>query len=335
MNRLLRYAAISAAVAIPAALLGPYFIPVRPLQGTLPPEQLADPDSHFATINSLRVHYKTAGQGQPAIVLLHGFAASLFSWREVMQPLAEHGTVIAFDRPAFGLTSRPLAGRWLGRNPYSPEAQADLTVALLDHLSIEQAVLVGNSLGGMVATLTALRYPGRVQALVLVDPAIYFSGPPRWLRPLFRSSQMRRLGPLFARLLSARREAVIGLAWHDPSKISPDIVDGYQKPTSVHHWDRALWEFAMANRPINLAAHLHQIHQPVLVITGDHDRIIPTRHSIRLSHAIPQAKLALIPNCGHLPHEECPAAFLAATLPFLAQLPHQPTPIPEPTPTPS
>jgi pimeloyl-ACP methyl ester carboxylesterase len=329
MNRWLRFAAISAAVAIPAALLGPYFIPVRPLKGTVPPEQLADPDSHFASLNGLRVHYKTAGQGQPAMLLLHGLAASFFSWREVIRPLAEYGTVVAFDRPAFGLTSRPLAGRWLGRNPYSPEAQADFTVALLDHLAIEQAVLVGSSLGGMVATLTALRYPSRVQALVLVDPAVYFNGLPIWLRPILRSPQMRHLGPLLARLLAAQRDAFIGLAWHDPSRVSPDIVAGYLKPTLVHHWDRAFWEFAMAHRPLNLAAHLHQIHQPVLVITGDDDRVIPTRHSIRLAQAIPQAELTIIANCGHLPHEERPADFLNATLPFLAKL--RPTAFPSPS----
>ena len=328
MNRWLRYAAIASAVAIPAALLGPYFIPVRPLQGTVPPDQLADPDSQFATVNGLRVHYKTAGQGQPALVLLHGLAASLFSWREVMRPLAEHGTVVAFDRPAFGLTSRPLAGRWLGRNPYSPEAQADLTVALLDHLGIEQAVLVGNSLGGMVATLTALHYPGRVQALILVDPAIYFHAPPAWLRPIFRSRQMRRLGPLFARLLAARHDAFVGLAWHDRGKVTPAITAGYTQPTGVHHWDRALWEFAMAHRPVNLAAQLHRLHQPTLLITGDHDHVIPTRQTVRLAQAIPQAHLTIIPNCGHLPQEECPNEFLAAVRPFLAQLGRTASPSP-------
>jgi pimeloyl-ACP methyl ester carboxylesterase len=172
----------------------------------------------------------------------------------------------------------------------------------------------------MVATLTALTYPHRVQALVLVDPAIYFSGPPAWLRPIFRSPQMRRLGPLLARFLAARREDAIGLAWHDPSKITPDIIAGYQKPTGVRHWDRALWEFAMANRPLYLAARLHRLRQPILIITGDHDRVIPTRHTIRLAQAIPHAELAVIPNCGHLPHEECPAEFLATTRPFLAKL---------------
>lgn len=318
MNRWIRFAAISAAVAIPAALFGPFFIPVRPLPGLVAPEKLADPDSHFAGINGLRVHYKIAGQGRPAMILLHGLAASIFSWREVMVPLAEHGTVVAFDRPAFGLTSRPLAGQWLGRNPYSQEAQADLTVALMDHLGIEKAVLIGNSLGGMVAALTALRYPERVERLVLVDPAVYLPDPPVWLRRLVRTAQLRHLGPLLARWLAGRRDSVIRLVLHDQTKASPELLAGYLKPTQVKHWDRALWEFVMAAQPVHLPQRLHLIQQPTLVVTGDDDRVILTRHTMRLADRLSQAQLAVIPNCGHLPQEECPAEFLEAVLNWLA-----------------
>jgi hypothetical protein len=127
-------------------LVGPFLIPVPPLEGTVPPQQLAEPDSHFVDVNGLQVHYKIAGQGKPTLVLLHGFGASLFSWREVREPLSQTGSVIAFDRPAFGLTERPLPGDWDGETPYSPEAQADLTVALLDELGLERAVLVGHSM---------------------------------------------------------------------------------------------------------------------------------------------------------------------------------------------
>ena len=94
--------------------------------------------------------------------------------------------MVAFDRPAFGLTERPMPGDFPnGVNPYTADAQADLTVGLMDELGIEQAVLVGNSAGGTIAAHTALRYPERVKALVLVDAAIYGGGgSPSWARPL-------------------------------------------------------------------------------------------------------------------------------------------------------
>jgi alpha-beta hydrolase superfamily lysophospholipase len=115
-------------------LVGPLLVPVPPLKGEASTEQLADPDSQFTVINGLRVHYKTAGQGKPALILLHGFGASLFSWREVFAPLMKDSRVVAFDRPAFGLTDRPL--QWEGQNPYRPEASVDLTIGLMDHLDL-------------------------------------------------------------------------------------------------------------------------------------------------------------------------------------------------------
>ena len=76
-------------------------------------------------------------------MLLHGFAASVFSWREVTEPLAESlaseiGTVMALDRPAFGLTERPLPGEWVGENLYGAENQVELTVGLLDELGSDR-----------------------------------------------------------------------------------------------------------------------------------------------------------------------------------------------------
>jgi len=136
-------------------LAGPFLVPVLPLERTVPPRELADPDSQFAEVDGLTVHYKTAGEGQPILVLLHGFDASIFSWREVKEPLGKLGRVIAFDRPAFGLAARPIPGECQGDTPYSPEAQADLTVELMDHLGVEKAVLVGNSASGTISVLTA------------------------------------------------------------------------------------------------------------------------------------------------------------------------------------
>ena len=92
-----------------------------------------------------------------------------------MPELAKYGTVIAYDRPAFGLTERPL--EWAeGESPYSPEAQIKLVISFMDALDIEQAILIGNSAGGKIAFETALMYPQRVQALVAVDAAVYAGG---------------------------------------------------------------------------------------------------------------------------------------------------------------
>jgi pimeloyl-ACP methyl ester carboxylesterase len=82
-------------------------------------------------------------------------------------------------------------------------------------------------------------------------------------------------------------------------------------------WDRALWELTAASHPLGLEDRLDEIGVPVLVITGDDDRIVPTEQSVRLASELPDAKLVVIPDCGHVPHEECPEAFLKAVRAFL------------------
>lgn len=318
VKRIARWLLALVALLLLVALVGPFLIPLGPLAGTVPPEELADPDSRFVEVNGLRVHYKAAGQGEPTLILLHGFAASVFSWREVMAPLAAEGTVIAFDRPASGLTERVLAGEWQGENPYTVEAQADLTVGLMDRLGVEKAVLVGNSAGGTIALLTALRHPTRVEALVLVDAAIYEGGgAPAWVRPLLGLPQAERLGLWLIRSFPSWGERLGRAAWHDPTKITPEVWDGYRKPAQVQNWDRALWELTLASRPLGLAKRLAEVQVPTLVITGDDDRVVPTAQSIRLAQELPNAELAVLPACGHVPQEECPEAFLGAVQGFL------------------
>jgi len=300
-------------------LLGPFLVPVPPLDGTLPLEALADEDSLFIKIDGLQVHYKTAGQGQPVFILLHGFGASLFSWQAVMPGLSQHGTVIAYDRPAFGLTERPLA--WEGVNPYSPQAQVDLVIGLMDAMGIERAILVGNSAGGKIAFEAALAHPQRIEAIIAVDAAVYAGGgAPSWARPILRTPQMRHIGPLIARQIEKNGDAFLQSAWHDPSKITAEILEGYHKPLQVQDWDRALWELTAASTESDLAERLFQITQPVLVITGDDDRIVPTEQSLRLAEELPQAELSVLPACGHLPQEECPNDFLQAVDVFLVTL---------------
>jgi len=318
-NRFWKITGTVLGVILILVLVGPFLIPVPPLENTVPAETLADEDSRFTEVNGVNIHYKIYGQGEPVFILLHGFGASLFSWHEVTAPLAEYGTVIAYDRPGFGLTERPM--EWDGESPYSQDSQVELVVGLMDALDVEQAILVGNSAGGTIAMLTALKYPQRVQSLILVDPAVYAGGgAPAWVRPLLGTPQMGHIGPLIARQLQSQGVEFIKTAWHDPSKITPEILEGYQKPLQVENWDKALWELTLASNESKLADRLTEFNMPVLVITGDDDRIVPTEQSVRLADEIPNAELVVIPQCGHLPHEERPNEFMQAVTNFLSEM---------------
>ena len=308
-------------------LVVPLLVRVASLDGTVEPSELATSDSRFVEVRGITVHYTTAGTGGSTIVLLHGFGASTFSWREVVEPLGERGTVIAFDRPGFGLTERVLrevwrTDEWPGGSPYTPEAQADLTIALLDALGIEEAVLVGHSAGGTVAILGALRHPTRVQAVVLEDAAIFTGGgaPPAVL-PILRSPQMRRLGPLLVRRFAEGAfDRLLVAAWHDPSRITDEIRAGYRAPLKVTDWDRALWELVIARGDGAVSDRVADVRVPTLVVTGEDDRVVPPADSTRLTEEIADAELVNVPDAGHIPHEEAPKAFLNAMYRFLDTL---------------
>ena len=293
-------------------LVAPLIVPIPPPADTWPVESLADADSRFIEVDGVQVHYKHYGSGEPTVILLHGFGASTFSWREVYALLSAYGTVIAYDRPGFGLTERPVKEDWEGHNPYASDAQVDLLLGLMDALEIQQAVLVGNSAGGRVALQTALDHPERVRSLGLVDAAVYDGGRPGWLAWLMRWPQVNRLGPVLMRGIRRWGMDVLQTAWHDPARVTPEVIAGYRRPLHAENWDRALWELTKAAAYENLSGRLEELDMPVLVMTGDDDRIIPTEDSLRLAEEIPGAELVVFAACGHVPQEECPQEFVEA-----------------------
>ena len=124
--------------------------------------------SRFAEIDGVRLHYQEAGANtSPPILLIHGFTASNFVWKDVLLPIAESGfRVIAPDLVGFGFSGKPKQGE------YTIDAQARVITGLMNQLGIERATLVGSSYGGAVAATCALDYPERVERLVLVDAVI-------------------------------------------------------------------------------------------------------------------------------------------------------------------
>lgn len=314
-----RIALIIIGFILAAILIGPFLVPIPPLENTRPPKELADHDSLFIEVGEITFHYKTEGNGQPTLVLLHGFGSNVYSWREVTPTLAEYTTVYTYDRLAFGLTERPT--EWEGQNPYSHTAAVEQLVGLLDAWGIDEAVLVGNSAGGTVAMFAALEHPERVSALILVSPGVSGDGGAYsqygWL---INTPQMQRLGPLLVREIQEWGMQMLDDAWHDLAKRPQETVDLYRKPLQAENWDVALWHYSTAGDGSGLQERLDEFTLPILLITGDDDRIIPTASTIALTDELFNAELVVLAECGHVPQEECPQDFLEAVASFLAKL---------------
>lgn len=123
--------------------------------------------SRYVELDGFAVHYRDEGHpDKPAVVMMHGVVASLHTWDGWVKAFSPHYRVIRFDLPCFGLTG-PAPGA------YSEERMRKVLGLLLDHLRVERAILVGNSLGGYLAWSYALEQPERVERLVLLDPVGY------------------------------------------------------------------------------------------------------------------------------------------------------------------
>ncbi len=279
-------------------------------------------ESRFIEVNGFNVHYRIAGNGKQLIVLLHGSFLSLRSWRLVFDKLAETSTVIAFDRPAFGMTSRPLPSK-TSKVSYTPEAQCELVVSLVKNLGFNHALLIGNSTGGTIALLTALRHPESVEGLVLADAMIY-SGYATSEVPAFIKPALKALSPLFAGLMkfliSRLYMRLIRAMWYKKERLGNDVLAAFRSDLMTGNWSRAFWELFSETHHLRLDERLKTMSRPSLVITGEHDSMVKKDESIRLAGELPCAELVVVPDCGHLPQEEQPEAFVQAVRKFLKSI---------------
>jgi pimeloyl-ACP methyl ester carboxylesterase len=302
---------------------GPLVLPDTTDDTTRSGVELAYEDSRFERFNGIEVHHRVAGPSDaPAVLLSHHFYGSVPTWRHVMDDLGDDHLVAAFDRPGFGLTERKPRRDWNGDNPYTRASAATIGWELLDHLDVEEAVLVGSSAGGTNVLEMYARQPERVKALVLLSPAITGDvGPPDFLRPVLRGPQGRALAPRIAqRLASDVSVERISSSWADPSRATAADAEPYQRMLRVRGWELGFWELINAEPRPDLREVVRTIDVPTLLVTGDRDRVIAPRWNRRTAEAIPGARFAVLDDCGHTPQEECPDQLLEVVRDFLGDL---------------
>jgi len=183
-------------------------------------------------------------------------------------------------------------------------------------------VLVGASAGGTNVLEMYARAPERVRALVLLAPAITgdVGAPPR-LRPLLRTAPVRWIAPrLVERFAGEVTHARSTRSWADPSRAADADIAPYRDLLRTDGWARGLWEVMTVEPPPDLRPVLRRIHVPTLVVTGAQDRTIAPRWGRWVADAVPDGRFALLPDCGHVPHQERPDELAALVRPFLAEV---------------
>lgn len=271
--------------------------------------------SKFINVGGVRVHYQEAGgRDVPTVVLIHGFTASNFVWRDVFLPLAEAGYhVIAPDIVGFGFTEKPRDA------DYTIEAQAQMIIGLLDELKIECATLISSSYGGAIACICALDFAHRVDKLVLVSPVTNDYVKDQKLLKFARIPFMGdALSPLMlgSKTLMQFRMKKVYARGGGPLH-SPERMEAHHRPLRTAGAQRAFMKILRRWRANRIEEGAANIAQPTLLVWGEKDLDVPLRNAAPMLERMPNARLVVFKNCGHLPQEEYPLEFARVTIDYL------------------
>jgi pimeloyl-ACP methyl ester carboxylesterase len=309
-----RILAVIGAVVLALILVVPFLIPVQ-TTGTATYKEVAGEGATFASAQGIDIYYEKTDlvcqegkdcSNPPVILLMHGFGANTFSYREVVEPLSQLGDVIAYDRPGFGLSERPTS--WEGENPYGSIGQ-DL---ILDELIAQFAsgrdvILVGHSAGGTLAAQYVVDNKDAIQGLILISPAVLSTGgSPNWLNWIYSIPQLDHLGPLLVSSIASSGMDLLNESWYNKDLITEEVKAGYREPLSVIGWEEGFWEFNRAPRAFDIKDRLTELNVPTLLITGDSDTVVATADTVKLAEMIKDSVLFVIPKSGHLAQEETP-----------------------------
>ncbi|OAY63686.1 Bifunctional epoxide hydrolase 2 [Ananas comosus] len=304
------------------------------LSDGIPLLSLDDGNGDLGSSNYVNMGIGVEEKVELAVVLVHGFGGGVFSWRHVSSVLARQVgcAVVAFDRPGWGLTSRPRRKDWEDKrlpNPYMLDSQVDLLISFCSEMGFSSVILVGHDDGGLLALKAAEKVrssadPAKVEikGVVLVSVSLSREVVPSFARILLHTplGKKHMVRPL---LRTEITQVINRRAWYDATKLTAEVLNLYKAPLFVEGWDEALHEigrlsFATVLSSQSAAALLKSAEDlPVLVVAGAEDVLVPFKSVQAMASKL---RLIAISGCGHLPHEECPKALLAALTPFITRL---------------
>jgi pimeloyl-ACP methyl ester carboxylesterase len=275
-------------------------------------KEYANEQSEFVEVNGMQVHYRDEGTGFP-IVLMHGTAASLHTYDAWTKQLSKDYRVIRLDLPAFGLTGPNKNAE------YSIESYTKFLSQFLEKIKVAKFYLAGNSLGGNIAWNYAAEYPEKVRKLILIDA----SGLPTFTpQPsIFKMAKTPILNSLF--LYITPRFIIrknIEQVYANKLKVTDALVTRYHKMSlrtgnRKAFIDRAKTDFNVAEK-VNLVK-LKSVKTTTLLIWGAKDTWIPLGNGKRMDSMLPNSKLVILENSGHVPMEENPKESLEFLKSFL------------------
>lgn len=250
-------------------------------------------------VQGIGVHYEVyENPGKPVMVLIHGFLSSTFSYRRLIPFLRHEYHLIAVDLPPFGRSEKSIAFVYSYRN------MAKVVIELLKNLQVEQAILVGHSMGGQISLYASKEMPEMVKKVVLLCSSGYMK----------RSHPSLIFGSYFPyfylciKHIMSRQGVWKNLCnvVHDRSMIDQEMMDGYIQPFYDDRIFMALSRMIRDREGDLPAEDLRKIETPSLLIWGQEDRVVPVHIGERMNMDLPNSHFFSLKNTGHLVPEERP-----------------------------
>ena len=266
-------------------------------------------------VDGLNVHYAVCGEG-PVVLLVHGLATSMITWCRNMKALAKAGfTAVAMDLPGYGGSS--LADH----RGYSPESAASFLVDFANKLEIDRFSTVGNSAGGLIAGVTALEYPDRVERVALVGSA----GLGKRLSWPLRLISIPVVGELIYKPEMISKEALIKRIFYRRPEFLDEIIPEMVRVRCLPHGPHVMLQSVRSGvnllglRPeFQILDRLGELQDRLLVVWGEEDQVIPPISEEDVRRAAPESTIRVLGECGHWPHMEKPREFNETLVGFLS-----------------
>lgn len=243
-----------------------------------------------------RIHYLEGGAGGTPVVLLHGIFAEKDHWVDFARPLTGSHHIIVPDLPGFGESSR------IDGQAYDYAAQTERLGTWLDTLGLPRVHLAGNSMGGTIAALYALRHPNRVASVA-------FIGAPHGIRSAQPSAMDRLIDAGQAPLVAhdaAAFDAMMDLVFEQrPFLPGPILATARTEALRNAPSNLRLWRAQLKDRYL-LQTQVGGLRPPTLALWGQQDRVFDASGADALRSRLPQARIEMLPGLGHLPMMEAP-----------------------------
>lgn len=307
---------ILAGIALLTVIL-PLLIPVGQPPDAKPFSEVVPADAEITTTHGLRLHSRTwdGVADAPVIIAFHSYGFDSVSFRGLGEE--SPNTIVAIDRPGFGLTER-IRDEAL----YTDGALVRMALDLVQERGYEHVVALGHGTGAGPALLFAQQHPEVVDEVILLAPIQELGQRRSWFGDLVMNSpQMRRLGPVLLRPMAHEAgDVILQNAFEDQALITQERLAEHKAQWQMENWDFGLWAVTHETANVNLLAEAARITQPLLLIHGEPDRVMPLSSTEQFAQRVKTAEVVVIDECGHALGEECPIPVANAITAWLSTL---------------